>query len=78
LNLLDNSLLVWAQHREFRAIYTELSRRSDRELCAMGLARGDLAALAYAEAERRIVTPAPNRAEAPAPAWHDPAPAPGR
>jgi hypothetical protein len=60
VNLLNDSLRVWAQHREFRA---------------MGLARGDLAAIAYAEAERRIVTPAPGRAEAAALAWHDPAPA---
>ena len=76
MNLLNNSLLVWAQHREFRAVYAELSRHSDRELRAMGLPRGDLAAIAYAEAERRIVTPAPNRAEAGVPAEHEAAPAP--
>jgi hypothetical protein len=77
MNLLNNILLVWAQHREFRAIYSKLSRHSDRELCALGLVRGDLAALAYAEAERWIVTPAPNRAEATALGWRDPAPVPG-
>jgi uncharacterized protein YjiS (DUF1127 family) len=77
VNLLNNTLLVWAQHRAFRAVYAELTRHSDRELRDRGLARGDLAAIAYAEAERRIITPAPNRAEAASLAWHDPAPARG-
>jgi hypothetical protein len=75
VNLLNETLLVWAQQREFRAVYAELSRLSDRELRARGLARGELAAFAYAVAERRIVTPTPNHAETPASAWHDPAPA---
>lgn len=44
----------------------------------MGLERGDVARLAYAEAERRIATPASRRDEAPAPAGYDPAPLPGR
>lgn len=64
MDLNKSILLIWAQHREFRAIYAELARLSDRELRDMGLARGDLARLAYAEAERRIATPAPSRGEA--------------
>ena len=78
MNLLPNTLQLWAQHREFRAVYAELARHSDRELRDMSIARDDIARLAYAEAERRIVTPVSGRAEAPAPAWHDPVPAPGR
>jgi uncharacterized protein YjiS (DUF1127 family) len=80
VNLLQNTLRLWAQHREFRAVHAALARHSDRELRDMGLTRGDIARLAYAEAERRIVTPTPcRRAEAPAPvAWHDPALEPGR
>jgi uncharacterized protein YjiS (DUF1127 family) len=78
MDLLQTTLRLWAQHRAFRAVYAELSRHSDRELRDMGLARGDLARLAYAEAERRIVTPTPRRAEAPAPTGHGPVPVPGR
>ena len=65
MNLLQNTLRLWAQHREFRAVYAELARHSDRELRDMNLTRGDLAGLAYAEAERRIATPGPSRAAAP-------------
>jgi uncharacterized protein YjiS (DUF1127 family) len=57
VNLLQDSLRLWALHREFRTVYAELSRLSDRELDDMGIARGDIAGLAYDEAERRIVTP---------------------
>jgi uncharacterized protein YjiS (DUF1127 family) len=78
VNLLTNTLRVWAMHREFRAVLTKLNGHSDRELAGLGLARGDIARVAYAEAERRIVTPASSRAEAPAPVWQDPALVPGR
>ena len=75
MNLLDNILLAWAQHRAFRAAYAKLGRLSDRDLRDRGLARGDLARLAYEQAERRVAPPAPNRARHPVPAWHEPAPA---
>ena len=76
MDLLKNTLRVWAMHREFRAVLTKLNGHSDRELNELGLARGDIARVAYGEAERRIVTPATDRAEAPA--WQDPALVPGR
>jgi uncharacterized protein YjiS (DUF1127 family) len=66
VNLLKNILSVWALHREFRAVLAELNGYSDRELSELGLARGDVARVAYAEAERRIATPSPSHAEAPA------------
>ena len=58
MNLFKHALRVWAQHREFRAVFAELDRHSDRELCDMGIDRSDIARIAYQEAERRIVTPA--------------------
>jgi hypothetical protein len=64
-------------HREFRAVLAELNGHSDRELAELGIARGDIARVAYAEAERRIVTPAASDS-APAPVWQDPALVPGR
>ena len=78
MNLLKNILSVWAMHREFRAVLAELDGYSDRELNELGLARGDVARVAYEEAERRIVTPAASRAEARAPVGRNPALAPGR
>jgi hypothetical protein len=69
VNLLSTLSRLWALHRAFRAVHAELARRSDRELRDMGLARGDVARLAYAEAERRVAPPAPrHRAKVPAPA----------
>jgi uncharacterized protein YjiS (DUF1127 family) len=58
MNVLNHALSVWAQHREFRAVYAELAQLTDRELLDMGIDRGDIAGIAYQEAERRIVTPA--------------------
>ena len=58
MNVLNHALHVWAQHREFRAAYAELARHTERELRDMGIDRGDIARIAYQEAERRIVTPA--------------------
>lgn len=78
VDLLHHTLRLWAQHREFRAVYAELSSRSDRELRDMGLERGDLARLAYQEAERRIVGPTASAAKVSASAPHRPAFAPGR
>ena len=58
MNLLNHALSVWAQHREFRAVFAELARHTDRELNDMGIDRSDITQIAYQEAERRIVTPA--------------------
>jgi hypothetical protein len=47
--------------REFRAVLADLRGRSDRELAALGLARGNIARVAWEEAERRILGPIPTR-----------------
>jgi uncharacterized protein YjiS (DUF1127 family) len=78
MELLKNTYRVWAMHREFRAVLAELNGYSDRELADLGLGRGDLARVAYEEAERRILTPAASRAEAPATVWRDAALTPAR
>jgi uncharacterized protein YjiS (DUF1127 family) len=57
MSLFHHALSVWAQRREFRAAYAELARHTDRELRDMGIERRDITRIAYAEAERRIVTP---------------------
>ncbi len=66
MNLLKTTLRVWAMHREFRAVLTELNGHSDRKLAELDLTRGDIARVAYEEAERRIVTTAASDS-APAP-----------
>jgi uncharacterized protein YjiS (DUF1127 family) len=58
MNLFTHALHVWAQHREFRAVFAKLARLSDRELRDMGIDRSDITRIAYQEAEQRIVTPA--------------------
>jgi uncharacterized protein YjiS (DUF1127 family) len=58
MNVLNRVLSAWAQQREFRAVYAELARHTDRELRDMGIDRSDITRIAYQEAERRIVTPA--------------------
>jgi uncharacterized protein YjiS (DUF1127 family) len=58
MNLFTHALHVWAQHREFRAVFAKLARHTDRELSDMGIDRSDITRIAYQEAERRIVTPA--------------------
>ena len=79
MDLLKDALRVWALHREFRAVLAELNSYSDRELAELGLGRGDVARVAYEEAERRTMTPpATSRAEARAPAGRNPALVPGR
>ena len=60
MNILTHALNVWAQHREFRAVFAELARHTDRELLDMGIDRSDITQIAYQEAERRIVKPAPS------------------
>ena len=72
MDLFKNILRVWAMRREFRAVLAELNGHSDRELGELGLARGDIARVAYEEAERRILGPAPSRPEAPVPARRNP------
>ena len=57
MNLFNHALRVWAQRREFRAVFAELARHSDRELRDMGIDRSDITRIAYQEAERRIVAP---------------------
>src|SRR3954452_23716772 len=57
MSLFHHALRVWAQRRAFRAAYAELARHTDRELSDMGIERRDITRIAYAEAERRIVTP---------------------
>ena len=58
MNLFHHALHVWAEYREFRAVFAKLARHSDRELRDMGIDRSDIARIAYQEAERRILTPA--------------------
>ena len=64
MHLLNHALRVWARHRAFRAVFAELARLSERALRDMGIDRGDIARIAYQEAERRIPTPAPSRTPA--------------
>ncbi len=78
MDLLKYTLVLWAQHREFRAALRELEGYSDRELGELGISRADIPRLAYEEAERRIATPAASRHTAPAAPWRDPALAAGR
>ena len=59
MDLLKQIWRVWALHREFRAVLTELRGYSDRELNELGIARGDIARLAYEEAEMRVPAPQP-------------------
>jgi uncharacterized protein YjiS (DUF1127 family) len=75
MDLLKETHRIWAMHREFRRVLAELNGYTDRELTELGLGRGDIARVAYEEAERRIATPASDRpAEAPD-EWRGPAPA---
>ena len=78
MDLLKATLRVWAMHCEFRAVLAELDSYSDRELADLGVSRGDVARLAYEEAERRTTTPAASRAEARALGGRNPVLGPGR
>ena len=62
MNLLRNIRIVFAQYREYQNVLAELGSYTDRELAEIGLARGDVPRLAYAEAERRVADLAPRSA----------------
>jgi uncharacterized protein YjiS (DUF1127 family) len=64
MNFLNHAVSVLAQYREFRAVSAKLARHTDRELRDMGIDRSDIARVAYQEAERHMVTPAPSSAPA--------------
>jgi uncharacterized protein YjiS (DUF1127 family) len=61
MNILHNTLRVWAMNREFRAVIAELNAYTDRQLDDLGIRRADIPRVAYEEAERRIATPAAQR-----------------
>ena len=58
MNLFNHALHVWAQHREFRAVFAELARLPIASCATWASTASDIARIAYQEAERRIVTPA--------------------
>ena len=58
MDLLHETLRLWAMRREFRAVIAELKGYTDRDLVELGLQRADIARVAWEEAERRIATPA--------------------
>ena len=58
MNILNNTLRVWAMNREFRAVIAELNAYTDRQLDDLGISRADIPRVAYEEAERRVATPA--------------------
>jgi uncharacterized protein YjiS (DUF1127 family) len=76
MDVLKETYRIWAMHREFRRVLRELAAYTDRELTELGLGRGDLARVAYEEAERRIGTP--GMAPAASDAWHGPVAAASR
>ena len=61
MNLLRKITLAWTQYRAFHASLAELERCSDRQLSDIGIARHDIARIAYEEAERRAGALAPSR-----------------
>jgi uncharacterized protein YjiS (DUF1127 family) len=78
MNLLNETLRIWAMHREFRSVLAELQLCSDRELSELGIGRGDITRGAYEEAERRIVTPPVAQDRAQSADWAARAAAPSR
>ena len=56
MNVLNHALSAWAQQREFRVVFAELDRHTDRELRDMGIDQADITQIAYEEADRRILT----------------------
>ena len=58
MRLLTTIATTLAQYHQFNATLRELNARSDRELADMGVDRGDIARLAWQEAERRFPLPA--------------------
>jgi uncharacterized protein YjiS (DUF1127 family) len=75
MHLLRTIGLIWAQYRAFQAALAELEGYSSRELSDLGIARGDIARLAYEESERRVAALAASRppVEPPASSWVKPA-----
>jgi hypothetical protein len=65
MNLLHTITRTLTQYQAFQAALAELKSCSERELGELGLTRGDLPRLAYAEAERRVEALTPSRAAAP-------------
>jgi uncharacterized protein YjiS (DUF1127 family) len=61
VNLLQKIALAWTQYRTFHASRAELERCSDRQLSDIGVARHDIARVAYEEAERRAGALVPSR-----------------
>ena len=61
MDLLRTIELVWTQYRAFQASLAELKSYSERELGELGITRGDIPQVAYAEAERRVEALAPSR-----------------
>jgi uncharacterized protein YjiS (DUF1127 family) len=61
VNLLQKITLAWTQYRAFQAALAELNGYSDRELSDLGIARHDIARIAYEEAERRAGALVPSR-----------------
>jgi uncharacterized protein YjiS (DUF1127 family) len=60
MNFLNHAASVLAQYREFRAVSAKLARHTDRELRDMGIDRSDITRIAYQEAERHMMAPAPS------------------
>ena len=61
MNLLRKITLAWTQYRAFHATLAELERCSDRQLSDIGIARHDVARVAYEAAERRAGALVPSR-----------------
>ena len=61
MNLLQKITLAWTRYRAFHAVLAELDGYSDRELSDLGIARHDIARVAYEAAERRAGAPVPSR-----------------
>lgn len=57
MRLLATIATTLAQYHQFNATLRELNAHSDRELDDMGLDRGNVARLAWQEAERRFPLP---------------------
>jgi uncharacterized protein YjiS (DUF1127 family) len=61
MDLLRTIKLAWTQYRAFQAALAELRSYSERELGELGITRGDIPRIAYAEAERRVEAPTLSR-----------------